>query len=400
MPGEKRRRLGVLSDAQPRPSDCHSAVGRRPARAVGETHRRYTRRVNFREKWRGYLWQGRFASFVMDEPHLLAAARYVELNPVRAGLVASASEWPWSIARCHLSGRDNRLVQVGPMLAMIADWRGFLSTARRLKNRCAICGTTPEPATAWAARRSPSIWSRQPVAPSGRANQAARRDYPNDHKRFVSLDCHTRSPRITIQEGPISMETHCISPKRSGVAGRRIGVCFIALVLLLSMGGCVKETTESTIQTFSYELWVPLSVLLVGILATAAGWKLRDTSARFGWGLVVMGPCAVFLFAPSLLREQVIVDDTGLYTRSGIWGLTAVRDVKYEDLQLVRFTFRAGPQRPGGDAHAILLHLRAQERQACEGFHEQRRERGRRAALCRDAARTRRSGRGRDGGWH
>jgi len=46
------------------------------ARAIGEAHRRYTRRINFREKWRGYLWQGRFASFVMDEPYLLAAARY------------------------------------------------------------------------------------------------------------------------------------------------------------------------------------------------------------------------------------------------------------------------------------------------------------------------------------
>jgi len=44
--------------------------------------------VNFREKWRGYLWQGRFGSVVMDEPHLMAAARYVEMNPVRAGLVA------------------------------------------------------------------------------------------------------------------------------------------------------------------------------------------------------------------------------------------------------------------------------------------------------------------------
>src|SRR3990172_7401077 len=55
--------------------------------AVGEAHRRYTRLVNFREGWRGHLWQGRFASFVMDEGHLLAAARYVERSPVRAGLV-------------------------------------------------------------------------------------------------------------------------------------------------------------------------------------------------------------------------------------------------------------------------------------------------------------------------
>jgi putative transposase len=99
------------------------------ARAVGEAHRRYTRRINFREGWRGYLWQGRFASFVMEEPYLLAAARYVELNPVRAKLVADAAEWPWSSARSHLSGRDDRLVQVAPMLAMLPDWRGFLSSA-------------------------------------------------------------------------------------------------------------------------------------------------------------------------------------------------------------------------------------------------------------------------------
>ena len=62
-------------------------------RAIGEAHRRYTRRIHFREKWRGYPWQGRFASFVMDEPHLLAAARYVELNAQRAGLVACPEDW-------------------------------------------------------------------------------------------------------------------------------------------------------------------------------------------------------------------------------------------------------------------------------------------------------------------
>lgn len=57
------------------------------ARAIGEAHRRYTRRINFREKWKGHLWQERFASFPMDESYLLAAARYVEMNPVAAGIV-------------------------------------------------------------------------------------------------------------------------------------------------------------------------------------------------------------------------------------------------------------------------------------------------------------------------
>jgi putative transposase len=97
--------------------------------AIGAAHERYTRRINFREKWRGYLWQGRFASFVMDEPYLLAAARYEELNPVRARLVARPADWPWSSARAHLAGRDDCLVKVAPLLAMLPDWNAFLQSA-------------------------------------------------------------------------------------------------------------------------------------------------------------------------------------------------------------------------------------------------------------------------------
>jgi putative transposase len=58
--------------------------------AVGATHVRYTRRINLRERWTGYLWQGRFASFAMDEDYLSRCVRYVGLNPVRAGLVEMA----------------------------------------------------------------------------------------------------------------------------------------------------------------------------------------------------------------------------------------------------------------------------------------------------------------------
>jgi putative transposase len=97
--------------------------------AIGQTHQRYTRRINFREKWRGYLWQGRFASFVMDEPYLLAAARYIELNPVRARLVSLAADWRWSSARAHLCGQDDRVAKVAPLLGMVADWNAFLDSA-------------------------------------------------------------------------------------------------------------------------------------------------------------------------------------------------------------------------------------------------------------------------------
>ena len=94
--------------------------------AVAEAHRRYTRRVNFRENWRGHLWQERFASFPMDERHLLVAARYVERNPVRAGLAARPEEYPWSSAAAHMSGKDDSLATVAPLLEMVVDWGEYL----------------------------------------------------------------------------------------------------------------------------------------------------------------------------------------------------------------------------------------------------------------------------------
>ena len=95
--------------------------------AIGECHRRYTRHINFRQGWRGHLWQERFHSFVMDEEYLLATVRYVERNPVSAGLCKHPEQWRWSSARAHLSGRDNLLVNVRPMLDRVEDWRTYVS---------------------------------------------------------------------------------------------------------------------------------------------------------------------------------------------------------------------------------------------------------------------------------
>ena len=97
-------------------------------KAIGEAHRRYTRLVNFREKWKGHLWQGRFASFPMDENYLLAAARYIEMNPVRARIVKRADQYKWSSAHFHISGKDDGLVKVEPLLEMAGNWGDFLDS--------------------------------------------------------------------------------------------------------------------------------------------------------------------------------------------------------------------------------------------------------------------------------
>jgi putative transposase len=96
--------------------------------AIGEAHRRYTRRINFREGWRGHLWQGRFSSFILDQSYLLACTRYVELNPVRAGLVKNPEDWPWSSAGPHFKRKDDMLVKTKPLMEMVkSPWKTFLS---------------------------------------------------------------------------------------------------------------------------------------------------------------------------------------------------------------------------------------------------------------------------------
>ena len=90
-------------------------------------HREYSRAINFREGWRGHLWQERFHSFVMDERHLLAAVRYIELNPVRAALCREAKHWRWSSVHAHSAGQDDALVTVQPMLERIGNWSKYLA---------------------------------------------------------------------------------------------------------------------------------------------------------------------------------------------------------------------------------------------------------------------------------
>lgn len=101
-------------------------------RTFADAHRRYTGYVNARMRVTGHLWQGRFGSVVMDEEHLAYAVRYVSLNPVRAGLVERAQDWPWSSAACHVSGRDSELIKVAPVLERYGDFATFLDQREEL----------------------------------------------------------------------------------------------------------------------------------------------------------------------------------------------------------------------------------------------------------------------------
>jgi putative transposase len=76
------------------------------AKSLGRAHVDYARWLNLRHGQTGHVWQNRFFSCPMDEGHQWEALRYVECNPVRAGLVSDAPDWPWSSAAAHTGGTD------------------------------------------------------------------------------------------------------------------------------------------------------------------------------------------------------------------------------------------------------------------------------------------------------
>ena len=105
------------------------------AQAIADTHRNYTRFINFREKWRGYLWQGRFSSYVLDERYLLAATRYILLNPIKAGIVKKAEDYKWSSAKHHIGVKKNSLIKDKLLQGLITDWYNFLDTESNAEDK-------------------------------------------------------------------------------------------------------------------------------------------------------------------------------------------------------------------------------------------------------------------------
>lgn len=100
-------------------------------RALRHVHVRYAQRINRQRNWKGHLWQGRYFASVLDERHCWAAIRYVELNPVRANLVATAESYPWSSASAHCGLHKDSLLTTDPCwqrhFAAIGDWSAWLS---------------------------------------------------------------------------------------------------------------------------------------------------------------------------------------------------------------------------------------------------------------------------------
>lgn len=75
----------------------------------------------------GHLWQGRFKHFVIegDDEDFCRVLRYVERNPVRAGLVSAASQWLWSSYKTHANGVRDPLVDPSPV-RIPGEWEAYV----------------------------------------------------------------------------------------------------------------------------------------------------------------------------------------------------------------------------------------------------------------------------------
>ncbi len=103
------------------PSDEHSMT-----QMMEDTQRSYTRMINFRYGWRGYLWQGRYFSCPMNEIYAARTARYIELNPVKAKMVEDFSQYPYSSAMFHLGQAKDLVIKESYFDFTPKQWKDFV----------------------------------------------------------------------------------------------------------------------------------------------------------------------------------------------------------------------------------------------------------------------------------
>jgi len=97
-------------------------------KALRDAHTVYAMYFNTRTALSGHVWLGHFYSCPLDEQHLWAAVRYVERNPVKAGLVEQAEQYRWSSAAGHCGlGADDLLSVDFPPPGVVEDWSAWLA---------------------------------------------------------------------------------------------------------------------------------------------------------------------------------------------------------------------------------------------------------------------------------
>jgi putative transposase len=97
-------------------------------KTIKVAHGDYTSYFNSKYGLVGHAWQGRFKSFPMDEHYCRNAIRYIERNPVRAGMVDKAEDYAWSSAAAHCGMRDDMLLSGDcPVPLEVSNWSEWVN---------------------------------------------------------------------------------------------------------------------------------------------------------------------------------------------------------------------------------------------------------------------------------
>lgn len=219
------------------PNPAHLVVVPGAEASLGATikplNMRYTQHVNRVHGLGGRLWQGRFFSCPLDGEHLRAAVRYVERNPVRAGMADRPESYRWSSAAPHCGLREDAVLsdpcELLPRLRpeqwsqwLREPWEQEAAMTERLR-KCTYSGRPP------AERASCRVWKPSsaarcaPASPAARGSTARTRRRRTDRqidRKSGSVPCsHVTSPERTAAGAVPEGRSSAVRPKRSGGLG-------------------------------------------------------------------------------------------------------------------------------------------------------------------------------------
>jgi putative transposase len=121
-----------------------------PAKLMQSLGRRYVQYVNKFYRRSGTLWEGRYkASLVQADEYLLTCYRYIEMNPVRASMVAHPRDYAWSSYRANAEGKLSAMLTAHPLFNALG-----LDTATRQEAYQALFHTELEPEVITAIRNA------------------------------------------------------------------------------------------------------------------------------------------------------------------------------------------------------------------------------------------------------
>ena len=114
------------------------------------------------------------------------------------------------------------------------------------------------------------------------------------------------------------------------------------------LAGCYQRVQENGSLVFSFQLWVPLLVVLGGLLAIPIGLVQFARGKRLaGIFLAVAGPVAAVAIAPGIFLDRVVVNQEGFYSRHGFWWDPTIHQIRYSELNLVRLGYETKTGRRG-----------------------------------------------------